>query len=64
MMGSQILKMHPGIVDDFWEFDRQIANYSRGLPRWMIPSAYKTRDRLLTNIKAWNTVAKSESDCT
>lgn len=64
MMGSQILEMYPSIVEDFWEFDRQIANYSRGLPRWMIPSAYRTRDRLLANIKAWNTLANRESDCT
>ncbi|THC96030.1 hypothetical protein EYZ11_004490 [Aspergillus tanneri] len=64
MMGSRILQMYPGIVGDFWEFDRQIANYSRGFPRWLIPSAYQTRDRLLTKIKAWNQVAHRNSDCT
>lgn len=62
MMGSQLLEMYPGIVEDFWEFEHQVANYSRSLPRWMIPSAYKARDRLLANIKAWNRLANCESD--
>ncbi|CAG8903086.1 unnamed protein product [Penicillium egyptiacum] len=62
MMGSRILEIYPDIVEDFWKFEHQVANYSRGLPRWMIPSAYKTRDRLLANIKAWNRLANRESD--
>ncbi|CAI7633730.1 unnamed protein product [Penicillium crustosum] len=62
MMGSQLLEMYPGIVEDFWEFEHQVPNYSHGLPRWMIPSACKTRDRLLANIKAWNRLANRESD--
>ncbi|KAJ5606910.1 hypothetical protein N7537_003529 [Penicillium hordei] len=62
MMGSQLLEMYPGIVEDFWEFEHQVANYSRGLPRWMMPSAYKTRARLLANLKAWNRRANRESD--
>lgn len=64
MMGSRLLKMYPDIVEDFWEFEHQVANYSRGLPRWIIPSAYETRDRLLANIKAWNRLANRESDYT
>lgn len=64
MMGSRILEMYPGVVEDFWEFDRNIPNFSRGLPRWVIPTAYKTRDRLLANLKAWNQLAHSNSDCT
>ncbi|OQE26989.1 hypothetical protein PENFLA_c006G09514 [Penicillium flavigenum] len=64
MMGSRILEIYPGIVEDFWKFEHQVANYSRGLPCWMIPSAYKTRERLLANIKAWNRLANCESDYT
>ncbi|KGO43074.1 Cytochrome P450 [Penicillium expansum] len=64
MMGSRLLEMYPDIVEDFWEFEHQVANYSRGLPRWIIPSAYETRDRLLANIKAWNRLANRESDYT
>lgn len=62
-MGSRILEMYPTLVEDFWEFDRQLGNYSRGLPRWMILSAYRTRDRLLANLKAWNRMAHRHSDC-
>lgn len=62
-MDSRILEMYPTLVGDLWEFDRQLANYSRRLPRWMIPSAYRTRDRQLANLKAWNRMAYQHSDC-
>lgn len=64
LMGSRILEIYPDIVEDFWKFEHQVANYSRGLPRWVIPSAYKTRDRLLANIKAWSQLANRKSDYT
>ncbi|EYE99483.1 uncharacterized protein EURHEDRAFT_373421 [Aspergillus ruber CBS 135680] len=63
MIGSHILEMYPTLVEDFWEFHQQLANYSRGLPRWMISSAYEMRDRLLANPKAWNRMAQQHSDC-
>lgn len=64
LMGSKVLEMNPRLVDDFWIFDSNIPWFSRGLPRWFMPSAYQARDRLLEGIKEWHAYAHTSSDCT
>ncbi|KAF2197033.1 cytochrome P450, partial [Delitschia confertaspora ATCC 74209] len=64
IMGSKILEMNPTLVEDFWNFDNCVPKFLRGLPRWLIPSAYKNRDNLLRNIKKWHEYAHKHSDCT
>jgi hypothetical protein len=51
--GSELLKSYPKIIRDFWEFDKNIEQLFRGLPRFMMPTAYATRDRLLNNLSTW-----------
>ncbi|OCL10073.1 cytochrome P450 [Glonium stellatum] len=63
MMGSKILELNPTLVEDFWNFDSNVPNYIRGFPRWIIPSAYKARDRLLASVKKWHAYAHEHSDC-
>ncbi|WQF90252.1 Putative cytochrome P450 [Colletotrichum destructivum] len=63
MFGSRLVEMYPDISTDFWKFDDNIANFSRNLPRWLIPNAYKNRDKLLANIKKWNILAHANTDC-
>jgi len=53
IFGSTLLKQYPRLVKDFWEFDGNIDNFTRGLPRFMMPSAYTARDRLHENLKKW-----------
>ncbi|KAF2185750.1 hypothetical protein K469DRAFT_777609 [Zopfia rhizophila CBS 207.26] len=50
---SVILEEYPEIVKDFWKFDSNLQNYTRGLPRFMMASAYAARDQLLKNLKEW-----------
>ncbi|KAF2821001.1 cytochrome P450, partial [Ophiobolus disseminans] len=63
MMGTAIFEQYPTLVEDFWAFDRNVGNFSRMIPRWWIPTAYKVRDRLLKNIGKWTDHAHSMSDC-
>lgn len=53
LFGLSLLEEYPQIVNDFWEFDSNLENYTRGLPRFLLPSAYATRDRCLNGIKSW-----------
>lgn len=64
LMGSKILELSPTIVEDFWEFDRNVPLFIRCLPRWIIPGPYRSRDRLLSSIKKWHAYAHQHSDCT
>lgn len=64
MMGSRILDISPGLVGDFLDFDSNVPNPSRGLPRRPVPGAWRTRDKLLASIKAWTQLANKTSDCT
>jgi hypothetical protein len=63
LMGSKILEMHPTLVEDFWTFDNNVPRFLRCMPRWLIPSAYRNRDRLLRMIKEWHAYAHLHSDC-
>jgi hypothetical protein len=63
MMGTAIFQQYPTLVEDFWTFDRNVSNYSRLVPRWWIPAAYRVRDRLLKNIGKWTEYAHIKSDC-
>lgn len=64
LMGSKILELNPTLVEDFWTFDRNVPLFLRCLPRWMIPRAYRSRERLLASIKKWHAYAHEHSDCT
>ncbi|KAI1455294.1 cytochrome P450 [Annulohypoxylon moriforme] len=64
IMGSEILKMNPTLIQDFWAFDMSVPQFTRCLPRWLMPSAYRARDRLLKNIKEWHAHARANVDYT
>lgn len=63
LMGSKILELNPNLNEDFWTFDRGVLFFLRCLPRWLIPKAYRARDRLLAGIKKWHAYAQGHSDC-
>lgn len=64
LMGSEVLELNPSLLDDFWTFDSNVPLFLRCLPRWLIPSAYKDRDRLLASVKKWHAHANEHSDIT
>lgn len=62
MCGSFILSLNPTLGEDFWAFHESIPTLLRGLPRWLCPAAYKSRDRMLSNVKKWHAFANEHSD--
>lgn len=62
LFGSFLLSLNPTLTEDFWAFDRSIPILLKGLPRWLSPRAYKSRDKMLNSIKKWHTFANKHSD--
>lgn len=64
MCGTYILSLNPSLISDFWEFDRRVPLLYKGFPRWLCPSVYKARKRMLVSIKKWHKYGHEHSDCT
>ncbi|RYP80356.1 hypothetical protein DL769_002505 [Monosporascus sp. CRB-8-3] len=63
LMGSEILRLHPTLLDEYEIFERSIPKFARCLPRWLLPKEYKNRDRLLDAFKKWHIHGHANSDC-
>ncbi|KAH9881832.1 hypothetical protein J1614_001003 [Plenodomus biglobosus] len=59
LMGSAITKEYPEIYTDQWRFMDSSIEIVMGLPRFVVPAAYAARDRLLANLKNWNTTSEA-----
>ena len=46
MFGTKLLELNPDLLKAYWEFDEVAGILVWGLPRFLIPRAYKIRDRL------------------
>ncbi|KAF2126947.1 cytochrome P450 [Dothidotthia symphoricarpi CBS 119687] len=62
LFGSALLKQYPSVVRDYWEFDTGIENFTRGLPRFVMPAAHDARDRLHRGIEKWLKTNHSGTD--
>lgn len=59
LMGTDITEQYSNINTDQWTFIDRANEIVMGLPRSVIPAAYNARDRLLANLKIWD--SKSEA---
>lgn len=50
LFGPSLLAINPGFTDDLWEFDENVVHLAKRMPRFMIPGAYRVRERLLAQI--------------
>lgn len=62
LFGSFFLSLNPTLTEDFWAFDRSVPTLLKGLPYWLNPMAYKSRDNMLRAVKKWHTFAIEHSD--
>jgi hypothetical protein len=60
--GPHLFELNPTFTDDFWEFDIKVGGLIKGLPRFLVPSSYRVRDRLIDEIMAWHRFAESHID--
>ncbi|KAH8706987.1 cytochrome P450 [Phaeosphaeriaceae sp. PMI808] len=56
--GPSLLRINPGFIDDMWLFDEAVPGLAKRLPRFVIPDAYRVRDRLLMQIHNWYQYAR------
>ncbi|KAF2258828.1 cytochrome P450 [Lojkania enalia] len=54
LLGSAVVEEYAELVSDLWLFIENTDNFFIGLPRFIIPSAYAARDRLLCHLKKWS----------
>lgn len=62
LCGTSILSLNPTLMEDFWAFDRNMPILFKGVPRWLCPGAYESRDKILKMIKKWHAFAYEHSD--
>lgn len=59
LMGSSISEQCPTFYEDQWIFMDRSVEIVTGLPRWIVPAAYNARDKLLAEIKKWNSTSEA-----
>jgi hypothetical protein len=63
MFGTYILSLNPTFMEDFWAWNPDMGRLFMGLPRWLVPAAYRRRTKVLDNIKRWHKYAHDHFDC-
>jgi hypothetical protein len=43
MLGPNLLKNEPDVLDRLWQFEKDYFTFTYGLPKWMLSKAYKNR---------------------
>ncbi|KAF4917555.1 25-hydroxycholesterol 7-alpha-hydroxylase [Colletotrichum viniferum] len=62
LYGEMIFKICPSFCQDFWGFYDAFPVISRQLPRWLFPTKYQKRDKMLQNLHAWRIQCKAKHD--
>ncbi len=58
LCGPHLFALNPDFTSDFWEFDSYVPSLFKLLPRWMVPAAYRVRDKLKTSLMKWHAFAE------
>ncbi|KAL8970733.1 MAG: hypothetical protein Q9183_001382 [Haloplaca sp. 2 TL-2023] len=61
MCGAQFLERFPHFVDNFWNFNSSMPRLLQGWPRWIMPRAWRSRDRCIAIMKEWRKTSNMES---
>jgi hypothetical protein len=62
LFGPHLLRLNPGLEDDFWNFADAIPTLVKRYPVWMAPRAYAARNKMLNSVKRWHAHAREHSD--
>ncbi|KAG9229137.1 cytochrome P450 [Amylocarpus encephaloides] len=58
LFGPHLFRLNPDLGKIFWEFDDNIVNLFKGVPRWLIPKSYRVRDQFVQAIRKWHDYAE------
>ncbi|KAJ9260157.1 hypothetical protein DTO212C5_8537 [Paecilomyces variotii] len=64
LCGTHILEIIPTLDEDFWAFDHAMPDLFQEMPRFLVPDAYRSRDRMKQNIMKWHDFANRHYDVT
>ncbi|KAI1298852.1 cytochrome P450 [Xylaria venustula] len=59
IFGPSLLHINPTFIDDLAEFNHFVPFLSRGLPRLLVPQAYRAREKVKDHLKRWYAHARS-----
>lgn len=63
MFGPYLVELNPTFVEDFWAYNSDIGPLYMGLPKWLVPGAYRRREKMLQSIMRWHKFAHEHYDC-
>ncbi|KAI0972794.1 cytochrome P450 [Xylaria arbuscula] len=58
LCGPYLLALSPDFLQSFWNFDRNLQTYLRGIPWFLAPKAYGDRKKVLDAVKTWQQHAR------
>ena len=58
MCGPNILLINPTFERDFWDFDDHVLHLLKRYPRWLVPHAWKSREKCIQAVANWHHYAK------
>lgn len=61
--GKKLLELNPTFVEDFWEFEANAPSFLHAMPRWLIPRAYRVREKLIRAFMKSHAHANIHFDC-
>jgi hypothetical protein len=60
LYGETIFTVCPNFCEDFMTFYDGIPIISMGMPKWLFPSTYDARKKMLENFKAWRMICHAK----
>lgn len=61
-MGSHILEVYPDLCADFWDFDAHVLTMFFRVPKFLNPTAYRVREKMLKRLTQWQEQMHKECD--
>lgn len=62
MVGEHFFRLNPDFFDHFWDFDWTLLMLMKRLPSWLVPKAYRARDKCRDDIMRWHSWAMEQID--
>jgi hypothetical protein len=63
VFGEKLLELNPSFVEDFWDFEVNAPALLHCMPRWIAPTGYRVRDKLIKSFEKWHAYANANYDC-
>jgi len=58
IFGPNLLALNPNLIQDILEYDSNLSLFGKPIPRWLIPKAYRARDRCIASFKKYHIFLK------